>query len=70
MLDGSCGSAGCCGVVARISVLSNTIIWDEFHGLAPDLPEPLRFEFDREDYEAQLRGLPNVPVTEWSDPST
>jgi hypothetical protein len=67
VLDGSCGDAGCCGVMARISVLSDTVIWDEFYGLAPDLPEPLRFEFDRVGYEEQLAALPHVPVTEWDD---
>jgi hypothetical protein len=66
VLDGSCGIAGCCGVVARISVLSDTVIWDEFHGHGgTDIPEQLQFEFDREGYEEQLRGLPHVPVTEW-----
>jgi hypothetical protein len=70
VLDGSCGDAGCCGVVARISVLSDTVIWDEFHGHgAVDLPDPLRFEFEREDYEAQLEALPRIAVTEW-DAST
>jgi hypothetical protein len=66
VLDGACGVAGCCGVVARISVLPDTVIWDEFHGHgATQPPERLRFEFDRDDYEAQLEGLPRVAVTEW-----
>jgi hypothetical protein len=66
VLDGSCGDAGCCGVVARISVLANTVIWDEFHGHgSPDLPEPLRFEFDRANYEEQLRAVLRISVTEW-----
>jgi len=66
VLDGSCGDAGCCGVVARISVLSGTVIWDEFPGHGSiDLPEPLRFEFERDDYQAQLQGLSRVSVIEW-----
>lgn len=66
VLDGSCGSAGCCGVVARISVLTDTVIWDEFHGhSATQPPERLQFEFDRDDYEAQLGNLPRLAVTEW-----
>jgi hypothetical protein len=70
VLDGSCGSAGCCGVVARISVLADTVIWDEFYGHgAMDPPERLQFDFERDHYEAQLQGLPRLAATEW-DAST
>ncbi len=46
------GFRGLLWLMARISVLADTVIWDEFDGLAPDA-EPLRFEFDRDDYEAR-----------------
>lgn len=66
VLDGACGVAGCCGVVARISALTDTVIWDEFHGHgATKPPERLQLEFERDDYEAQLERLPRVEVTEW-----
>jgi hypothetical protein len=66
VLDGSCGIAGCCGVVARISVLSDTVIWDQFHGHGrPDVPDELRFDFARNDYETQLANWPNLPVLDF-----
>jgi len=61
LLDGWCGVAGCCGVMARITVDRTTVIWSDFfaRGL-PELPPDLRFAFDRWDYEqaiSRLQGL-------------
>ena len=43
VLDGECGIAECCGVVARISVLSDTVIWDQILANGgPDVPDQLR----------------------------
>lgn len=65
VLDGSCGIAGCCGVIFRISLFADTVVWDQpyCHGEV-DIPEDLRFEFDRAEYEAQLRALADVPVVD------
>jgi hypothetical protein len=65
VLEGSCGVAGCCGVVFRISVFSETVVWDQpyRHG-AVDISTDLRFEFDAREYEAQLRAIPEAPVAD------
>ena len=63
VLDGSCGVAECCGVAARITVLSDTVTWDDLQSL--NTTYPMHFEFVRAEYEAQLRDLPSVPVIDW-----
>jgi len=66
VLDGSCGQAGCCGVVARIIVGSDTVVWEDFYGHgAPEVPEDLRFEFARESYESELQRLGTLHAVEW-----
>jgi hypothetical protein len=66
ILDGSCSIADCCGVVARISLTIDTVVWDDFysHG-APDLPVGLAYEFDRGEYEAALRRFPTLQAIDW-----
>lgn len=68
ILGGTCGSAGCCGVMARIALTRDSVIWRDFFARgAPDLPKGLRFEFDRTEYENALATLPTAPRLEWSD---
>jgi hypothetical protein len=69
VLDGSCGSAGCCGVIFRITVFPETVLWDQpyCHG-AVDIPVELRFEFERTGYEAAVSALANQPIIEWHCP--
>jgi hypothetical protein len=63
ILDGKCGFAGCCGVMAHIGVSPTAVVWEDFYGLGhPWVGEP-RFEFERDEYEAALRKLPNMKVT-------
>ena len=64
VLDGSCGEAECCGIAARITITDDTIVWDGIRSLNETYP--LRFEFDRSDYEAQIRGLPDLVAIEWN----
>jgi hypothetical protein len=67
VLDGGCGEAGCCGVVARIQVRPTEVRWSEFygHGRHPPYPADLEFTFDRSDYEAALRSLRNLEPEPW-----
>lgn len=66
ILDGDCGVAECCGVTARIDSDGATITWSDFHGRgAPDLPDNLKFGFDRQQYEhaiTQLSGVEPTPL--------
>ena len=66
VLDGSCGVAGCCGVVARISVGPEVVIWDQFycHG-GLDLTDAFRFEFAADQYRSQLAAWDAIPRVEW-----
>jgi hypothetical protein len=67
ILDGTCGNAGCCGVMARVDVSPATVVWRDFFARgAPELPGDLRFEFDRAGYEAALATLPDLPSIEWT----
>jgi len=66
ILDGSCGYAGCCGVMAHIEVGPGTVVWSDFiAGGSPRIPSGLRFEFNRAEYEAALAGLGTQPALEW-----
>jgi len=68
ILDGSCGYAGCCGVMAHIEVGPGTVVWSDFIARgSPRIPTGLRFEFDRAEYEASLAGLGTQQPLEWTD---
>ena len=56
ILDGSCLTAGCCGVMARVTVTDRTVIWSDFFARGdPDIPPDRRFTFDRRQYEQPWR---------------
>lgn len=67
ILDGICGAAGCCGVFARISLHEGLVVWSDFfaRGL-PELPQGLRFEFDRDTYERAIQGVADLQPVDWS----
>jgi len=68
ILDGSCGYAGCCGMMAHIEVRSGTVVWSDFLARgSPRIPSGLRFEFDRAEYETSLAGLVTQQPVEWTD---
>ncbi|UDY36081.1 hypothetical protein [Dermatobacter hominis] len=55
ILDGGCLVAGCCGVMARVSINERTVVWSNFFARGrPDIPADLKFTFDRDDYERAL----------------
>jgi hypothetical protein len=55
ILDGFCGEPECCGVLARIAIEDRQVVWNDFvAGGRPDIPDGLRFEFERSAYEATL----------------
>jgi hypothetical protein len=66
VLDGSCGIAECCGVVARIDIGETTVSWSDFaaNGL-PDLPSGLHFTFDRGEYERAIAEVASLEPTTW-----
>ena len=67
VLDGTCGMAECCGVVASIVLGSWTVVWEDFYSPgAPDVPDGLRFEFVRGLYEKQLAGLGSLDAVPWA----
>jgi len=61
ILDGTCGIAGCCGVVARITIDREVVRWHDFyaHG-SPPLPSHLDFTFERSEYEAAIEGASSL----------
>lgn len=71
LLDGTCGHAGCCGVMARVEVTTERVIWTDFFARgAPELPAGLRFEFDRRQYEEALSSIRDIPLLDpsaWPD---
>ena len=66
LLDGLCGAAACCGVLARITLDEHLVVWSDFfaRGLPP-LPPGLRFEFDRETYERAIAGVVDLQPIDW-----
>jgi hypothetical protein len=66
ILDGGCTIAECCGVMARITLEQDTVVWSDFfaRGL-PRIRHDLRFEFDRADYDLALAGLAAASRIEW-----
>ena len=66
VLDGSCGVAACCGVLAHITMSADTVVWSDFfaRGLPP-LPPGLHFEFDRVAYEATIDAVATAPERVW-----
>jgi hypothetical protein len=66
VIDGSCGVAGCCGVLADIVVSTNVVTWTGLFSRAVDTAlETFAFLFDRGEYEraiANVRDLPARPV--------
>jgi len=67
ILNGSCGYADCCGVMAMIDVTSTTVVWRDFFARGrPPIPDGLRFEFDRKEYESALAGLDDALPIEWT----
>ena len=68
ILDGTCGYADCCGVMAMIDVTPTTVVWRDFLARGhPPIPDGLRFEFDRKEYESALAGLDAARPLEWTD---
>jgi hypothetical protein len=68
ILDGTCGNAGCCGVLARIEVIEAAVVWHDFLARGrPPLPTGLRFEFDHGEYVAALHSVSNAPRVDWPD---
>ena len=67
VLDGSCGVAECCGLVADITVHAETVVWDNFycHGSAT-IPSDLRYEFVRTEYEAALDEARELLPVDWT----
>jgi hypothetical protein len=66
ILDGTCGVAGCCGVMATIEVGPDTVLWHDFYALGgPDLPSDLRFVFVRWKYEKVLASIVRAPRVAW-----
>jgi len=67
VLDGTCGSAGCCGVFARITVGDDVVVWSDFVARgAPELPDRLHFGFDRSAYETAIAGLLDLQPVDWT----
>jgi len=67
ILDGTCGVAGCCGVVARITVTDETVRWWDFFARGePPLPPGLEFEFERIAYEATINAVTESPEHVWT----
>ena len=66
VIDGSCGVAGCCGVLADIVVSTNVVTWTGLFSRAVDTAlETFAFLFDRGEYEraiANVRDLPARPM--------
>ncbi|MDQ6945728.1 MAG: hypothetical protein M3256_05500 [Actinomycetota bacterium] len=63
ILDGGCGIAGCCGVMARIELTPTAVVWADFFARGrPQLPDRLCFEFDRQQYILAIAALPDVPA--------
>jgi len=66
ILDGKCGVAGCCGVMAKFEVRFDAVIWHDFYALGgPDLPGDLEFGFVRWEYEKALASIVSAPRTAW-----
>lgn len=68
VLDGSCGFVDCCGVSVRIEVTPSTVVWSDFiWGLGrPAVPEGLRFEFPRDEYEGEIAALGRLTPVVWT----
>ncbi len=68
VLDGSCGIAECCGVMARIDVTASTITWSDFvvRGRG-HVPSALQLTFDRAEYERALAQVLDIEPTAWTD---
>lgn len=52
-----CGDWGCGGVLARITVTDDHVVWSDFHGPQGQTYEVGPFHFDRRAYEQQLAQL-------------
>jgi hypothetical protein len=66
ILDGKCGVAGCCGVMAKIELRPDTVVWRDFYALGgPDLASDLRFVFVRWEYQKALASLARAPRIAW-----
>jgi hypothetical protein len=68
VLDGTCGYAECCGLFMTVRFIDDTVVWDEFSAQGgPPIPDGLRFEFDREAYEATLAGFRDEPAITYDE---
>jgi hypothetical protein len=63
VLDGTCGVAGCCGVIAEITIGSDSVTWSNIycHAGNVDIPADLEFTFDRASYEQAIRDVADTP---------
>ena len=66
ILDGGCGFAGCCGVVASITFDGETVRWHDFytHG-SPPVPDDLGFSFAWSEYTAAIEAVASQPPRPW-----
>lgn len=63
LLDGDCLEAGCCGVMAAVSVEQTVVLWTDFFARgAPRIPAGVSFEFDRQQYEAALASIQDLEI--------
>jgi hypothetical protein len=68
ILDGSCGIAECCGVMARIELTSSTVAWTDFVARGRgSIPLGLEFVFDRDHYETAIARVREVVPADWTD---
>ena len=68
VLDGACGVADCCGVMARISLLDSVVIWDRFVQGQRSLSSELRFKFDGHQYQSALADFLKAVPDAWVPP--
>lgn len=67
ILDGGCGFAGCCGVMARITLDGPIVVWSDFFATGrPPLPTGLHFEFDRTAYETAIAAVLTSEPMDWA----
>jgi len=70
LLDGDCGIADCCGVMAQISFEPERVRWHDFVSLGASsrVPPDLEFTFDRSQYEQAIADIRSAVRRAWIDP--
>jgi len=65
VINGGCGNAGCCGVMATIQLEDSAVRWSDFV-IGYSRPIELGpFEFDREVYERTIDQVASLPAVRW-----